>query len=181
MRKHIKEFVRLCSITLPIIEPIYEFGSFQVKGQEILADLRPIFLGKKYVGCDIREGNGVDLVTDVMNISIADEKIGTVLCLDTYEHVENPIKATKEIFRVLKPNGLFILSSVMNFPIHDHPSDYWRFTPSCFKMLLNTFKSSFVGFGGKPLFPHTVVGIGSKAGINENYYTPITNFVNTWK
>jgi hypothetical protein len=38
MRESIKEFVKICAETLPIIEPIYEFGSLQVPGQEGFAD-----------------------------------------------------------------------------------------------------------------------------------------------
>ena len=56
MRESIKEFVKIVSETLPIPEPIFEFGSLQVPGQEGFADLRPIFPNKKYIGCDIREG-----------------------------------------------------------------------------------------------------------------------------
>ena len=56
MRELIKQFVKICAETLPISEPIYEFGSFQVAGQEGFADVRPIFQGKEYIGCDIRGG-----------------------------------------------------------------------------------------------------------------------------
>jgi hypothetical protein len=55
-----------------------------------------------------------------------------------------------------------VLSSVMNFPIHDYPYDYWRFTPEAFKSILKPFSSAFVGFAGTDDFPHTVVGIGFK-------------------
>ena len=50
----------------------------------------------------------------------------------------------------------------MNFPIHDYPHDYWRFTPEAFKLLLKPFSNFFVGFQGNKNYPHTVVGIGFK-------------------
>ena len=50
----------------------------------------------------------------------------------------------------------------MNFPIHDHPHDYWRFTPEGFRSILGLFAWSFVGFVGEADFPHTVVGVASK-------------------
>ena len=56
MRQSIKQLVRIIADTLPVPEPIYEFGSLQVAGQEGFADLRPIFPDKQYVGCDMREG-----------------------------------------------------------------------------------------------------------------------------
>jgi ubiquinone/menaquinone biosynthesis C-methylase UbiE len=80
--------------------------------------------------------------------------------MDTLEHVEYPHTALKEIHRILHPDGIAVISSVMKWHIHDHPFDYWRFTPEAFKSLLKPFSSSYVGFAGVPKFPHTVVGIG---------------------
>ena len=137
MRELIKQFVKICAETLPINEPIYEFGSLQVAGQEGFADLRPFFSVKKYVGADMRKGPGVDVLLNLHNIDLPSKSVGTALVLDTFEHVEYPRKAIDELYRILKPNGIIIISSVMNFPIHDHPADYWRFTPEAFKSLLH--------------------------------------------
>jgi SAM-dependent methyltransferase len=162
MRQSIKDFVSLVAGSIPLIEPIYEFGSLQVPGQEGFADLRPIFPKKEYVGCDIREGPGVDKILDLHKIDVPSKSIGTVLCLDTLEHVEYPHTALEEIHRVLKPEGIAVISSVMNFPIHDYPYDYWRFTPEAFKSILKPFRSYFVSYAGNTDFPHTIVGIGFK-------------------
>jgi SAM-dependent methyltransferase len=112
----------------------------------------------------MREGPGVDKVLDLHKIGLPAECLGTVLCLDTLEHVEYPHRALEEIHRVLEPSGIAIISSVMDFPIHDHPYDYWRFTPEGFRSLLKPFADSFVGFVGRESFPHTVVGVGFKGG-----------------
>lgn len=162
MRQNIKDFAAIISRTLPIIEPIYEFGSLQVPGQIGFADLRPLFQGKDYVGCDMREGPGVDKVLNLHAIDLPSGSIGTVLCFDTLEHVEYPHKALEEIHRILKPDGMAVISSVMDFPIHDYPYDYWRFTPEAFKSILRPFSDSFVGFQGQESFPHTIVGVGFK-------------------
>lgn len=162
MRQNVKDFVSLVAAVLPIKDPIYEFGSLQVAGQEGFADLRPLFPGRKYIGADMREGTGVDKVLDLHEIDLPSESVGTVLCLDTLEHVEYPGKALEEIHRILKPDGLAVISSVMCCPIHDHPHDYWRFTPEAFKSILKPFPHCFVGFAGKKDFPHTVVGVGFK-------------------
>jgi SAM-dependent methyltransferase len=161
MRKLIYEFVGLCKETLPFSEPIYEFGSFQAPGQEGM-DLRHLFSGQKYVGCDMREGPGVNRILNLHHLDLPPATVGTALVLDTLEHVEFPHQALKEVERVLQPNGMAILSSHMNFPIHDYPNDYWRFTPEAFKSLLKPFSHSFVGFAGREHFPHTVIGLGFK-------------------
>lgn len=180
MRKSIKQFVKICAETLPFSEPVYEFGSFQVSGQEDLADLRPLFPDKKYVGADMRQGPGVDLVLNLHNINLPSKSVGTALLMDTLEHVEFPRKAIEEVYRILKPNGILIMSSVMNFPIHDYPSDYWRFTPEAFRSLLNPFTSCFVDFAGESFFPHTVVGIGFKEG-DPSDMSEFIRKLNRWK
>jgi SAM-dependent methyltransferase len=162
MRGSIKQFVEIIDDTLLIPEPIYEFGSLQVPGQEGFADLRPLFAGKEYVGCDMQEGPGVDRILNLHKIDLPSETAGTVLMLDTLEHVEFVRRATEEAHRILKPEGILVISSIMNFPIHNYPHDYWRFTPEAFKSLLKLFDSCIVDFAGDKKFPHTVVGIGFK-------------------
>lgn len=163
MRKSVRDFVKIIAETISLSGPIWEFGSYQVKGQESIADLRIFFPNKKYVGCDIRNGRGVDFIYDMQKTNLPDGCIGTVLALDTLEHVENPISACNEISRILNPtNGVFIVSTVMNFSIHDHPADYWRFTPECLMMLMKGFPIKKVLTLGVKENPHTVVGIGFK-------------------
>ena len=74
MRKNVIDFARIVSSTLETIEPVYEFGSLQVKGQVGFADLRPLFPRKKYVGCDMQQGPGVDMIIDLhkteLNLSL---------------------------------------------------------------------------------------------------------------
>ena len=164
MRQSIKEFVGIVATELAVPEPIYEFGALQVEGQESFANLRGLFPGKPYHGCDFREGPGVDHVLDLHAIDLPPEIAGTVLLLDTLEHVEFPRKALEELYRVLKPGGLLVMSSVMNFPIHGYPHDYWRFTPEAFRSLLRNFESLVVVAAGEPTFPHTVVAVAWKEG-----------------
>ena len=128
MRESIKQLVKIVAETLPVAEPIVEFGSLQVPGQEKFADMRPFFPNKEYIGCDMRRGPGVDCIADLHNIAMPAESVGTLLVLDTLEHVEYPREALEQVYRVLKPDGITLITSVMNFPVHDYPYDYWRFT-----------------------------------------------------
>jgi SAM-dependent methyltransferase len=165
MRPSVRDFVAVCAGSLRILEPLYEFGAFIVPGQEQLADLRSFFPGKKFVGTDMREGPGVDVVLDLHDIDLPDETAGTVLLLDTLEHVEYPRKALDEVHRILQPEGIVIMSSVMDFPIHAYPSDYWRYTPEAFRSLLKPFASCFVESLGRRDFPHTLVAVGFKGSV----------------
>ncbi len=162
MRGNIREFVRVAAETLTIPQPVVEIGAFQVPGQPYSADLRPLFADTDYIGCDIRPGPGVDRIEDVHQLSFATGTLGTVLMLETLEHVKNPLQAMAEVFRVLRPGGLVMISSVMDYPVHEHPADYWRFPPQGFELLLERFTPRRVYVQGAPVFPHSVAGIGIK-------------------
>jgi len=146
----------------PIAEPLVEMGARAAEGQEAIADLRPVFGAREHVGCDIQEGIGVDRIEDIHALTFDDESVGTIICLETLEHVFDPIRAVQEMFRVLKPGGLLAISSVMFFPIHAHPWDFWRFTPEGFERLLEPFESRLVLAHGWRLMPEGVYGIGIK-------------------
>ncbi len=176
MRQPIKDLVSLFAREFTTSSPVYEFGAFQVEGQVGFADLRPLFPDADYVGADMREGPGVDKILNLHQIDLPDESVGTVICLDTLEHVEHPRTAMREIHRILKPESIVLISSVMNFPIHDYPYDYWRFTPEAFRSILSPFDSCFVGYSGEEIFPHTVFGIGFK-GISPD----LTRFETAYK
>lgn len=165
MRKPIWNYVKLAIETLPIQEPVFEFGAYQVAEAPENCDIRPLLLGKDYVGCDMRAGPGVDKVLNLHEINLPDNSVGTLFMMDTLEHVEYPHQALKEVYRVLKPGGIVIMSSVLDFFIHETPNDFWRFTPDGFSSLLKEFQCSHVGYYGRDVFPHTLVGVACK---NEN-------------
>jgi SAM-dependent methyltransferase len=163
MRDHNKAFCRLVAETFDCPSPVFEFGSYQVDGQEGYANLRQLFPAKSYVGCDMRSGPGVDRVEDVTDISLPDESAGTILCIETFEHVFDVSRAFDEVHRLLKPGGIFVITSPLNFRIHAYPDDYWRMTPSCLQRHLSRYAASVSGYQGDRSFPHTVMGVGIKA------------------
>src|SRR3954470_13309311 len=163
MRDHTKAFCRLGAETFDCPGPVYEFGSYQVEGQLDYADLRSLFPARSYVGCDMRAGPGVDRVEDVSAMSLADGVAGTVLCIETFEHVFEVRRAFDEVYRVLEPGGLFVITSPLNFRIHGYPDDYWRMTPNCLRRMMEPYSARVSGFQGHERFPHSVMGLGFKA------------------
>ncbi|MBI2251976.1 MAG: class I SAM-dependent methyltransferase [Armatimonadetes bacterium] len=124
---------------------------------------------------------GVDIVLDVQAINLPSESVGTVIIVDVLEHVENPRKAVEEAYRILNKNGILIISSVMNFPIHYFPYDYWRFTPDAFKSILKPFNTSLVSYAGESNFPHTIIGIGFKGKTDIDIIEKLTERIENWK
>ncbi len=181
MRDHNKAFCRLVAETFDCPGPIYEFGSYQVDGQESIADLRGLFHGRPFVGCDFREGPGVDRIEDVTAISLPDRSAGTVLCLETFEHVFEVRRAFDEVFRILKPGGVFVLTSPFYFPIHSYPDDYWRISPSCLRRLLSPYGARVVGSQGHPTSPHTVMSLAIKSPVPSDVVARTEHLIQSYR
>ena len=162
MRTTIRKLIERIVQGVELREPIYEFGSYQVPGQE-KQQIRPLFRDRNYVGCDMREGPGVDRILDLEKLDLPDGSVGTAIVLETVEHVRHVWKAADELYRVVAPGGLLIMTSQMYFPIHAYPSDYWRFTPEAFATLCERFEAVAVESAGLTDFPHTVVACAVKA------------------
>lgn len=156
MNAFMNGLARAVAETFSLPGPILEVGSQLIPGQEELGDLRPYFSGRPYVGLDVRPGPGVDLVGSVESLPCADQSIGTILALNTFEHVPCFWRGFDEIRRVLRPDGALLLACPFYFHIHSYPSDYWRFTPEAFKLLLNDYPSKIIGWHGPRSKPANV-------------------------
>jgi SAM-dependent methyltransferase len=140
--------VRATALAFDLPGPVLEIGSYQVPGQEALAELRPLFVGKRYLGTDRRPGRGVDRIADVEDLPLPDGWAGTVLALNTFEHVPHFWRGFAEVQRVLRSDGVLLVSCPFYFHLHDHPSDYWRFTPEALDLLLEAYPARIVGQQG---------------------------------
>ena len=99
---------------------------------------------KKYfpnsVSVDIEETPGVDIVADAHDLHmIKDGEFESILCTEVLEHLHSPHKAVDEMHRVLKPGGVFILTTRFIFPLHNIPGDYFRYTRYGLEHLMKKF------------------------------------------
>lgn len=107
-----------------------EVGSLDVNGSP-----RQFFDGD-YIGLDMRPGKGVDVVAMAAHMPFADAQFDTVVCTEMLEHDPTPWFTFPEMARVLKTGGTLILSTrAWNYPPHDAPADYWRFSHHAIQLL----------------------------------------------
>ncbi len=169
MTKRVLKFLRDQVARFELEGPVVEFGSYRVPGQEELADIREYFAGLEFIGCDLRPGTGVDLVDDMEHSHFPAASVGTVVCLETLEHVRQPWLALQEAYRILKPGGALIVSIPFRMHIHNFPDDYWRITPSGLEALMRQagFEDIETWDGGEELvddipFPLSSFGVARK-------------------
>lgn len=169
MTKPLRSAIKIISEQIPKPKKVVEVGSRRAIGQEELANIRPLFKKSKFVGIDMEAGLGVDLVNLGEKLPIKDSSADVVLCLETFEHCEQPWKVVEELKRVVSKNGIVIVSVPFNFPIHLHPSDYFRFTPMGIKSFFKEFGSKLVVAISPPfdsevtLNPRQIIFVGSKS------------------
>lgn len=112
---------------------VLEVGSLDVNGS-----LRPLFPRARYVGVDMRQGPGVDNRCLAGALPFGTGAFDVVVCTEMLEHDPSPWRSLPEMARVLRGGGHMLLSARgIGFPLHDFPSDYWRFTVDGICVLLD--------------------------------------------
>src|SRR5437763_4864893 len=164
MNRILHGVARAVAETFELPEPVLEIGSYQVPGQEHVADLRSLFVGKEYLGIDARPGPGVDQVADIEQLPFPDSSFGTVIAMSTFEHVPRFWRGFEEARRVLRPDGALLVSCPFYFHIHAFPGDYWRFTPQALQLLLRDYPSKVVGWHGPLKRPAGVWALAFREG-----------------
>lgn len=85
-----------------------------------------------------------DIVGDIHGLPLKDESQDAVICVSVLEHVENPIQACRELYRVLRKGGYCFVYVPFLYYYHaerGYYADYWRFTHDTVHMLFKDFSS----------------------------------------
>ncbi|MEC7784133.1 MAG: class I SAM-dependent methyltransferase [Bacteroidota bacterium] len=97
-----------------------------------------------YTGIDIEaaliydEGVTPDYYWDGIQIPFNDNSYDCVIATEVLEHCPVPETVLKEIFRVLKPGGVFFYTVPFLWNLHEVPHDEYRYTPFSLERHLKT-------------------------------------------
>jgi SAM-dependent methyltransferase len=110
----------------------------QSAGDKVLADFgcgnmpyRPLFQPDvgQYLGCDLAGNELADRIIEIPDVlPLESESVDVVLSSQVLEHVASPDVYLQEAFRVLRSDGLLILSTHGMWRYHPDPNDFWRWT-----------------------------------------------------
>jgi SAM-dependent methyltransferase len=79
----------------------------------------------------------IDYVCDAAEIPVPDASFDAVLCTEMLEHVPEPIRVIRELGRILKPDGVLILTAPLGSGIHQEPYHFYGgYTPYWYERFL---------------------------------------------
>ncbi len=102
----------------------------------------------RYIGLEIDTESRPAVVGDAHRLPFADCSFDGVLMASVLEHLYDPIRAVDQVYRVLKPGGVFFSYAPFYHPYHASPHDYYRFTADGYRYLLRDFRQVQLVSGG---------------------------------
>lgn len=96
-----------------------------------------------YVGIDVEvsghpnDQKKVDLFFDGVNIPFSNEKFDLIICTEVLEHALNPDELVLEMKRVLKADGMILITVPSMWGEHETPFDFRRYTSFGIKKMMD--------------------------------------------
>jgi SAM-dependent methyltransferase len=76
-----------------------------------------------------------DVLYDGKRLPFDDRSFDTVLNVQVLEHTPQPFALVSEMARVLKDDGVLIVTAPFGFRLHEEPHDYFRYSPHGLRQL----------------------------------------------
>jgi SAM-dependent methyltransferase len=103
----------------------------------------------KYIGIDLPANEIADIhITPEGTIALPEGNLDVVLSTQALEHVVNPLFYLSEARRVLKDDGMLILSTHGYWMFHPDPTDFWRWTSTGLQKIVTDSGFEVIYFKG---------------------------------
>lgn len=80
----------------------------------------------------------LDYESDITAIPVPDDAFDAVLCTEVLEHVPEPIRAVREMARLVRPGGRILLTAPLGSWLHQEPYHFYGgYTPHWYRKFLN--------------------------------------------
>jgi len=156
IREYVKRWPRFYYAIAQIFGPIWFTGispkSFLSQhkrpGKKVNLGSGPRVIGENIINVDIYPYKEVEVVSDLTSLPFESDSVALIVCDNVLEHVTEPTKAVREMYRILEPGGMAYISTPFLYPFHSSPSDYHRWTHQGLRHLLREFKIIEIGVRG---------------------------------
>jgi SAM-dependent methyltransferase len=95
---------------------------------DLVGDLVQEYIGVDHAG-SIHDLSQVDVIGTAYEIPARSASFDCALCTSVLEHLEEPERALRECFRVLRPGGSAVYTVPAFWHLHEQPRDFFRYTP----------------------------------------------------
>jgi len=116
-----------------------------------------------------------DVIYDGKHIPFGDQEFDIVFCTEVMEHVPEPSEFLAEIYRVLKPGGVVIMTTPFLVPLHEEPHDYYRYTKHGIHHLLG--KTGFRNIEIEPFGEYFAVVIAFGVQIQLKFWNGVSKLL----
>ncbi|MFM7022685.1 MAG: class I SAM-dependent methyltransferase [Flavobacteriales bacterium] len=104
---------------------------------------------KEYIGADLGENTNASIqLMPEGKIPLNDSSVNIVLSTQVLEHVDNPSLYLSEAQRILKKDGILVLTTHGYWMYHPDPNDFWRWTSMGLKKIVQEQGFEVVDFYG---------------------------------
>lgn len=84
--------------------------------------------GLNVVYANLSTAKQPDVQSDAAWLPFKPGSFDAVICAELLEHVRDPLSVLREVYRVLRSQGVVLISAPFLYQIHGDPSDYGRYT-----------------------------------------------------
>ncbi len=103
---------------------------------------KPLFTADEYIGLDFENpghphlNEQIDVFYDGNKIPFDDAHFDSVFSSEVFEHIFNLESILQELYRVLRPGGLMLITCPFTICEHEAPNDFARYSSFAIKYLL---------------------------------------------